>query len=106
MRIRWIACGATFIGAATLCGCASQLLSDERLRQNTAGILGVGPEEIVISDRTEQTPNTYYTATLRNGRKFTCLVNGGSVLAAGMVNPPSCSAKGQPLRDTNPLATH
>jgi hypothetical protein len=97
--------GVAVVSGLLMGGCASQLLSDERLRENTAGIVGVPASEITVSERKELVPNTYYTATTKGGRVYTCMVNGGGVLAAGMVNPPSCSPKGQPLRDTNPLAS-
>jgi hypothetical protein len=95
----------TLGGVLLMGGCAAQMLSDDRLGDNTAGVLGVPASELTLSDRVEKTPNTYYTATTKDGRKFSCLVNGGGIMAAGMVNPPSCVPKGQPLRDTNPLAS-
>lgn len=95
----------TLGGALLIGGCASQMLSDDRLGENTAGVLGVPANELTLSERVEKTPNTYYSATTKDGRKYSCLVNGGGILAAGMVNPPVCVPKGQPLRDTNPLAS-
>jgi len=88
---------------ALLAGCASQMLSDDRLRANTAGILGVSADQISISDRVEQVPNTYYTAAIKDGRKFSCTINGGGILAAGMTNPPACAPKGQPIKNTSPF---
>jgi len=74
-------------------GCATQLLSDERLRVNTAGALGTSPDELVITERREQLPNTFYTAKTKSGKVYLCTVNGGSLLAAGMVNAPQCALK-------------
>lgn len=87
--------GRTFVVAvvALSAGCASQLLSDERLATNTAGAIGVAPGDVVVSNRREQLPNTFYTAKTKAGKEYNCTVNGGSLLAAGMVNPPSCSPK-------------
>ncbi len=74
-------------------GCATQMLSDDRIRSNTAGVLGVPPESVTISDRREQVPNTYYMARTASGEVYACVINGGGILAAGMVNPPTCSKK-------------
>lgn len=76
-----------------LAGCATQMLSDSRIRENTAGVLGVSPSDITIRDRREQVPNTYYIARTKSGRKYACVINGGSILALGMVNPPTCHRK-------------
>jgi hypothetical protein len=62
------------------------------------------PDEITLSERREMLPNTYYKATTNSGRVYTRVINGGGILAGGMVNPPSCSPKGQPVVGTNPLA--
>lgn len=84
-------------------GCAAQLLSDERLRSNTAGALGEQPEDIVIGNRREQTPNTYYTATTKKGKEYSCIINGGGILAGGMVLPPSCTLKGEAPKPYKPF---
>lgn len=89
---------------ATLCGCASQLLSDDRLRSNTAGALGLPANELTISERREEMPNTYYTVKTSAGAEFNCVINGGGVLAAGMVNPPNCAKKGQVPNTKPPFA--
>lgn len=72
-------------------GCASTLLSDDRLRSTTAGTLGQPPASVVITDRRDDgLTNTFYTAHTRRG-VFACTINGGNVLTAGMVNPPVCN---------------
>jgi hypothetical protein len=94
---------AIFIFAALSAGCAAQMLSDERLRANTAGALGTLPDDLTISNRTEQVPNTYYTVTTKAGAEYSCIINGGGILAAGMVNPPQCTKKGETPKPYNPL---
>lgn len=79
--------------AGFLAGCATQMLSDDRIRSNTAGALGVSPEDVTISNRREQVPNTYYIAKTKAGVEYACIINGGGILAAGMVNPPTCNKK-------------
>ena len=72
-------------------GCANQLLSDDRLRDNTAMALGQPPASVQIADRHyDGMTNTYYVARTPQG-SFNCVINGGTVLAMGITNPPSCS---------------
>jgi hypothetical protein len=79
------------IALLAVSGCASTLLSDDRLRANTAGVLGQPDSAVVITDRRDDgLTNTYYTARTRRG-VFACTINGGGLLAAGMVNAPVCS---------------
>jgi hypothetical protein len=79
--------------AMALTGCASQLLSDERIISNTAGVLGVPPADLTISDRRTEATNTYYIARTRNGASYACTINGGNALTFGMVNSPFCTAQ-------------
>jgi len=81
----------------TLSACASTLLSDDRLKSNLAGALGVQPGDLTIESRREQTPNTYVDVKTAAGKEYSCIVNGGGLLAAGMVNPPICGPKGEPV---------
>ena len=36
------------------------------------------------------------------GKEFACVVNGGNLLTMGVVNPPLCNKKGEPI-NTNPF---
>lgn len=77
---------------AGLSACQSTLLSDDRIVSNTAGVLGVSPADLTIANRrSDGATNTYYTATARSGRAYACTINGGGVLAMGLVNPPTCN---------------
>jgi hypothetical protein len=74
-----------------LAGCADKILSDDRIRDNTALALNVPATSIVISDRRyDGMTNTYYTARTSHAT-YSCVINGGSVMAMGMTNPPQCS---------------
>jgi hypothetical protein len=82
-----------FLGLTiALTGCGSSLLlSDNRLRDTTAGTLGQQPTSVVITDRRDDgLTNTFYIAQTPRG-KYACTINGGTILAAGMVNPPRCN---------------
>jgi hypothetical protein len=74
-------------------GCASHLLSDERLRSSTAGLIGARSETITISDRREQMSDTRYTATTSSGQIYDCVIDGGGIFSFGMVNLPGCSRR-------------
>ncbi|WP_232291624.1 hypothetical protein [Polaromonas sp. JS666] len=84
-------------------GCASQLLSDERLTNNTAQTLGVPAGDVTVSNRQEQGTNTTYTAKTRAGVEYSCSVNGGGILAAGMVQGAQCAKKGEALKPNRPF---
>lgn len=83
------------IGGLALGGCASTMLSNERIASETAGILGVSPEELSIQNRRTEATNTYYVARTKTGKEYACVINGGNALTFGMVNPPSCNSKGK-----------
>ena len=87
------AVSAVLAAGLTLAGCADKILSDDRIRDQTALALNVPATSLVISDRRyDGMTNTYYTA--RTSRStYSCIINGGSVMAMGMTNPPQCSRK-------------
>jgi hypothetical protein len=73
--------------------CANTLMSDDRIRSNTATALGVPADQVTISDRRyDGMTNTYYTATAAR-RSYSCTVNGGTALSLGVMNPAQCSPK-------------
>ena len=82
---------AALLGAVMVAGCQAEFLSDDRLAENTGGVLGIAPEKLIISGRHGDATNTYYTAQEVGTRaKWACMINGGGLLAAGLVVPPSC----------------
>ncbi len=73
-------------------GCQQQMLSDDRMASSIAGTLGVPITDVTLSDRRSDGPtNTYVIAKVRSGGTYACTVNGGGLLAMGMVNPPTCN---------------
>jgi hypothetical protein len=75
-----------------LSGCQQQMTSDDRMASSIAGTLGVPISDVTLSDRRPDGPtNTFVTAKIRNGGTYACTVNGGGLLAMGMLNPPSCN---------------
>ena len=78
-------------------GCADTLMSDNRLRDSTAMALNQPASTVTISDRHyDGMTNTQYVAHTPRGT-YNCLINGGSVMALGMTNPPDCTPVGSGL---------
>ena len=88
-------CIAISIVALVSAGCASKMLTDDRLRDHTAPLVGVSAADVTISNRTEQGTNPYYTAKTKAGAEFTCSINGGGALAMGMVQGAQCTKKAE-----------
>ncbi|EIC28067.1 MULTISPECIES: hypothetical protein [Methylomicrobium] len=81
-----------------LTGCTSQLLSNERIASETAGIIGVSPQEVTVENRRTEMTNTYYIAKTKDGsRELSCVINGGNIVTFGLVNAPRCAKKGEPI---------
>lgn len=79
--------------ASSMTACQTTMLSDDRIASSTAGVLGVPVSAVTISDRRSDGPtNTYYTAKTHKAT-YSCVINGGGLLAAGMTNPPVCNKK-------------
>jgi len=57
-----------FAVSVVLAGCQQQMMSDDRIASAVAGTLGVPVGDIIA-----------------------CTINGGGLLAAGMINPPTCN---------------
>lgn len=80
-------------GCGSIAG-STNSLSDERLKSEAAGALGLSPGELALLNRRTEGTNTFYAVKARNGREYNCIINGGNLLSFGMTNPPSCKRKG------------
>lgn len=78
--------------AFVLAGCVSTL-SEDRIRSETAGAIGVSPDAVTISNVRHEMTNTYYTARTRGGEEYACILNGGNIMTFGMTNPAMCTKK-------------
>lgn len=76
------------LAALALSGCADKLLSDDRIKSSTAMTLGV-PVTSISNRQYDGGVNTGYTVHTSRGT-YHCVINGGTVMAFGMTNPPSC----------------
>ena len=80
-----------------LSGCATTILSNERIASETAGMLGMSKNDITVENRRTEMTNTYYTVKTIDGKEFNCIINGGNILTMGVINPPMCTKKDEPL---------
>lgn len=95
------------VSLAILSGCSTVLektnmLSDEKLISQTSGALGYSPNQLTLVGRRTEGNNTYAELKAGDGKEFNCIINGGNMLTMGIVNPPMCAKKGEPI-NMNPL---
>ncbi len=96
-----------FIVFLTIAGCSTiigktNMLTNGRIKSATSGVLGYSPNDITIVSRRTEGVNTYINLKTNDGKEFTCIINGGNLLTLGMINPPMCSKKGEPI-NANPF---
>ena len=72
-------------------GCATTILSDDRIIGETAGALKILPDDITIENRRTEIINTYYSVKTTDGKEFNCIINGGNILTLGILNSPRCT---------------
>lgn len=98
-----VACGLVCLAA----GCSTiaektNMISDEKIKSESAAALGLHADELTLVSRRTEGTNTYADLKTKKGKEFTCMFNGGNLLTGGIVNPPSCAKKGEPLK-TSPF---
>lgn len=83
-------CGVS-LALAGLSGCASSITT---LQTRSAGVIGVPPDEVRISDMRTDSSSTYYIATVGKS-SYACVAEGGTLkfLQLGMTNPPNCTKR-------------
>ena len=92
----------SIVGCTTIAN-KTNTLTDDRIKSETGGALGLSPNQLSIVDRRTEGVNTYVQLKANTGQEFSCIINGGNLLSFGMVNPPMCSKKGEPIK-TNPFS--
>jgi hypothetical protein len=93
--------------AFTIAGCTTiatktNVLSDERIKSETAGVLGYSPSDLTILDRRTEGVNTFVRLKTKDKKEFNCTINGGNLLSMGVTNPPMCSKKSGAIK-TSPF---
>lgn len=90
------------LSACTTIASSTNILSDERIKSETAGVLGYSPGDLTITSRRTEGVNTYVNLQTKDHKEFTCIVNAGNLLSMGLTNPPMCNKKGEPIQ-ANPF---
>jgi hypothetical protein len=72
-------------------GCATTILSNDRIIDETAGAIGIMPNDITIENRRTEIINTYYSVKTKDGKEFNCIINAGNILTWGILSPPECT---------------
>jgi hypothetical protein len=80
-----------FIALFFFGGCATTILSNDRIVDETAGTLKVLPDDITIENRRTEIINTYYSVKTTDGKEYNCIINGGNILTLGILNAPRCT---------------
>lgn len=87
-RLKLVGMSFTLVG---LTACTSSMAT---LQSRSAGVIGVPPEQVQISDMRTDSSSTYYIATVGKS-SYACLAEGGTLkfMQMGMTNPPSCTKR-------------
>jgi hypothetical protein len=83
-------------GCASVAG-STNMLTDDKIKSDTAGVLGYSPSDLTITSRRTEGTNTYVNLIASNKKEYSCVINGGNLLTMGMTNPPQCAKKGEPI---------
>jgi hypothetical protein len=81
-----------FAGCSTIAE-KTNFISDDQIKSKVGGTLGYAPEAIQLVDRRTSGTDTYVTVRVQGKKEFACTLNGGNVLTAGIINPPTCHPK-------------
>ncbi len=96
-KLKYMLLGATAAVALGLAGCETlnkSVMSDDDIKGATAGVLGVQPDDVALSQRREQDGVTYYLATIKTGT-YACTITGGTIFSMGTYATPKCTKKDQ-----------
>jgi hypothetical protein len=83
-------------GCSTIAS-STNMLTDQRIKAETSGALGLEPAQVTILKRRTEGTSTYVNLLASNNQEYTCVIDGGDLLTMGMTNAPQCSKKGDPI---------
>lgn len=84
--------------AALMAGCSTiaektNFMSDDQIKSKVGGTLGYAPDAVTILSRRTSGTDTYVDVRVQGKKTYACTLNGGNLLTAGMINPPTCNPK-------------
>jgi len=91
-----------FLSSCSTLAQKSNALTDDKIKSETSGVIGCAPDDLTILSRRTEGENTFVNLLTKDGKKYTCTINGGNALTLWTVNPPMCSATGEPT-NLNPF---
>ena len=71
----------------------TNFISDSEIQSKVAGTLGYSPDAVTLINRRTEGTNTYVVVRVGGKKEYSCTLNGGNLLSAGIVNPPTCTPK-------------
>jgi hypothetical protein len=93
--------------SAFVTGCASTVISNDKIIERTAIALSLDRNAFTISNRSDESYRSNYVVTVNDGRKYNCYIGGGaagfmgasSVISDAMCNVAagSAGAAGKPV---------
>jgi uncharacterized protein YceK len=89
-------CAALFVTVLSGCSTVAEktnFLSDANIKSKVGGTLGHAADSLTLIERRTEGTNTYVIVRLRDRKEFACTLNGGNLLSAGIVNPPTCTPR-------------
>lgn len=87
--------------AGVLSGCASMVVTDEKLQQRTAFALGLDVDSFTIANRSDEGIRTDYSVKTKSGQSYNCYMTGIFSFVGPAVSDAICSKPGE--RPRNPL---
>ena len=88
-------------GLSMLSGCASMVVTSDKMEQRTSFALGVDKSKFTISDRQDERFQTRYSVKLKSGKQYNCSITGVFGLFGPTVGDALCNKKGTVAK--NPL---
>lgn len=102
LRLALVAAVLTLLAGCATIVAGTNTLTDDKIKSHSAGALGYQPAEMTIVSRRTEGTNTYVNLKANDNKEFTCVLIGGNLFTGGMISPPMCSKKGEPIK-TNPF---
>ena len=85
-------CTALLTGCSTIAE-KTNFISDDQIKSKVGGTLGYAPDQVTILNRRTVGTDTYVDVQTPAKKTYACSLNGGNLLTAGLINPPSCTPK-------------
>lgn len=86
--------------SALAAGCASVVVSNDTIEQNTASSLGLPKSAFTIFDRVDNGIKSTYIVKTNSGKQYSCYVTGTFSILGPVVSDALCNEVGKPAKPT------